>query len=174
MVGDFVEPGRVLFELSDESVLWVEASLAPNDAAHIQQGAEVDVLHEGMRLPGKVLQVHHRLDEATRRQSVRITVDNGEDLLHPGEFVEVTLPVSSGEPALAVPSAAVVLVDGGSTVFRLHEDSFEPVRIETGEAASDWLPVQAGLQAGDVIAIEGAFHLKSLLLKSELGEGHAH
>ena len=174
VVGDFVEPGRVLFEVSDESTLWVEASLSPNDTAHIQQGTDVQILHEGRRLPGKVLQVHHRLNEATRRQSVRITVDNGEDLLHPGEFVEVSLPVGSGKPSLAVPSAAVVLVDGESTVFRLHENSFEPVRIVSGEAAGEWSPVQAGLEEGDVIAVEGAFHLKSLLLKSEMGSGHAH
>ncbi len=174
VVGDFIEPGRVLFELSDESELWVEASLAPGDAAHIQQDAEVDILHDGMRLPGKVLQVHHRLDEATRRQSVRITVDNSDDLLHPGEFVEVSLPVGSGKPTLAVPSAAVVLVDGGPTVFRLHEGTFEPVRLETGEPTGDWVPVLAGVEEGDVIAVEGVFHLKSLLLKSELGSGHAH
>lgn len=174
VIGDFIEPGRVLFELSDESELWVEASLAPGDAAHIQQDAEVDILHDGMRLPGKVLQVHHRLDEATRRQSVRITVDNSDDLLHPGEFVEVSLPVGSGKPTLAVPSAAVVLVDGGPTVFRLHEGTFEPVRLETGEPTGDWIPVLAGVEEGDVIAVEGAFHLKSLLLKSELGSGHAH
>jgi cobalt-zinc-cadmium efflux system membrane fusion protein len=174
VIGDFIEPGRVLFELSDESELWVEASLAPGDAAHIRQGAEVDILHDSMRLPGKVLQVHHRLDEATRRQSVRITVDNSEDLLHPGEFVEVSLPVGSGKPTLAVPAAAVVLVDGGPTVFRLHEGTFEPVGLETGEPTGDWVPVLAGVEEGDVIAVEGAFHLKSLLLKSELGSGHAH
>ncbi len=174
VVGDFVEPGRVLFELSDESVLWVEASLTPKNAAHIQQGTDVDILHDGLRLPGNVVQVHHRLNEATRRQSVRITVDNSEDLLHPGEFVEVAIPVGSGEPALAVPAAAVVLVDGESTVFRLQEDTFEPVPIETGEARGAWLPVQSGLSEGDVIAVEGAFHLKSLLLKSQLGSGHGH
>src|SRR5690606_2903880 len=123
------EPGRVLFELSEESSLWVEASLAPNDAAHIQQGAKVEILHEGMRLPGKVVQVHHRLNEATRRQSVRITVDNTEHQLHPGEFVEVSMPVGRGEPTLAVPSAAVVLIKGGSRVFRLKDDTFEPVQI---------------------------------------------
>ncbi len=174
VVGEFVEPGRVLFELSDESVLWVEASLTPSDAEQVAQDTPVDILHEGLRLPGKVIQVHHRLNEATRRQSVRIEVDNTKDLLHPGEFVDVALPVGSGEPALAVPTAAIVLMNGESSVFRLHEDTFEPVSIETGKARGDWLPVQSGLSEGDVIAVEGAFYLKSLLLKSQLGEGHGH
>ena len=174
VVGDFVEPGRVLFELSDESVLWVEASLRPENAAHIEQGAPVGILHDGVRLSGKVLQVHHRLNEATRRQSVRVAVDNSEDLLHPGEFVDVEVPVGSGEPALAVPVDAAVLINGEQTVFRLHDGAFEPVPIEVGEARGAWLPVKSGLEPGDVIATEGAFHLKSLLLKSQLGSGHGH
>lgn len=174
VVGDFVEPGRVLFELSDESVLWVEASLRPENAAHVEQGAPVRILHDGLRLPGKVLQVHHRLNEATRRQSVRVAVDNSEDLLHPGEFVDVEVPVGSGESALAVPVDAAVLINGEQTVFRLHDGAFEPVPIEVGEARGPWLPVKSGLEPGDMIATEGAFHLKSLLLKSQLGSGHGH
>lgn len=174
VVGEFAEPGRVLFELSDTSVLWVEASITPDNASHIRQGADVEILHDGKRLPGKVVQVHHRLNEDTRRLSVRIEVDNSEDILHPGEFVEVAIPVGSGEPFLAVPAAAIVLMNGESAVFRLYENTFESVPIETGEARGDWLPVIAGLREGDTIAMEGAFYIKSLLLKSELGSGHAH
>ena len=174
IIGDFVEPGRVLFELSDESVLWVEASIRPESAVHIESGAPVTILHGNARLPGKVLQVHHRLNEATRRQSVRIAVDNAEDLLHPGAFVDVDVPVGSDERMLAIPMDAAVLIDGTQAVFRLHDGAFEPVPIDTGEARGAWLPIKSGLQPGDVIAIEGAFHLKSLLLKSQLGSGHGH
>src|SRR3546814_3837590 len=71
-------------------------------------------------MPGKVVQVHQRLNEATRRLSVRIEVADRGGVLHPGEFVKVAIPVGSGEPALVVPAAAIVLFNGESTVFRLQ------------------------------------------------------
>lgn len=174
VVGDFIAPGRVLFEISDESVLWVEASLTPENAAHVEAGERVDILHDGKRLQGTVVQVHHRLNEATRRQSVRIEVDNSDDLLHPGEFVSVDIPVGSEAEMLAVPTDAVLLIKGKRNVFRLHDGAFEPVEVETGQSRGGWIPITAGLEAGDVIATEGAFHLKSLLLKSQMGSGHGH
>jgi cobalt-zinc-cadmium efflux system membrane fusion protein len=170
VLGDFVEPGRVLFELSDESVLWVEASLQPENAAQIQQGASVGILHNGMRLSGRVLQLHHRLNETTRRRSVRIAVDNTDDLLHPGEFVDVEVPVGDGERVLAVPMDAVVLINGEQSVFRLEDGAFKPVPVEIGQARGKWLPLTRGLEPGDVIVMEGGFHLKSLLLKSQIGD----
>jgi hypothetical protein len=36
------------------------------------------------------------------------------------------------------------------------------------------MEILSGISEGEQIAIRGAFNLKSLLLKSELGEGHAH
>ena len=37
-----------------------------------------------------------------------------------------------------------------------------------------WTEVKAGLAEGDEIVTQGAFLLKSLALKSQMGEGHGH
>jgi cobalt-zinc-cadmium efflux system membrane fusion protein len=76
---------------------------------------------------------------------------------------------------LAVPDDAITLIEGQSTVFKLEDGhEFHPQPIEVGASAGGWTEVRRGLVAGDEIAIEGVFVLKSLLLKSSLGEGHAH
>jgi cobalt-zinc-cadmium efflux system membrane fusion protein len=46
--------------------------------------------------------------------------------------------------------------------------------VVTGRKADGWIEIREGLSAGDEIATAGIFHLKSLILKSEMGEGHAH
>ncbi|MYB35843.1 MAG: hypothetical protein F4Y26_00305 [Gammaproteobacteria bacterium] len=88
--------------------------------------------------------------------------------------MEVELETGVTQPVLAVPGTAVTLVDGSDTVFRLEGDEFHPVRIVAGDAVGDWRVVGGGLQRGDVVATAGVFHLKSLLLKSSIGSGHAH
>lgn len=173
VVGELIEPGRVLVEIVDESSVWVEARAADLPDAERGDAARV-VTDDGGRFEGVVVQRHHRLDETTRTRALRIEVENSDDALHPGQFVEVELETGVTQPVLAVPGTAVTLVDGSDTVFRLEGDEFHPVRIVAGDAVGDWRVVGGGLQRGDVVATAGVFHLKSLLLKSSIGSGHAH
>lgn len=176
IVGELIEPGRVLIDISDESVMWVEAQTVPNGLPDIDDGATARVSLDGVTwLEGTVIQRHHRLDETTRTQGLRIEVDNADDRLHPGQFVEAEIVTGTREPVLAVPSSAVTMIEGSPTVFKLENGhEFHAETIEAGPTVGDWIVVMAGLGDGDEIAVDGVFHLKSLLLKSSLGEGHAH
>lgn len=173
VIGEMVEPGRVLVEIVDESTVWVEARAAelPDVERH---DAAVVLADDGRRIGGRVVQRHHRLDEATRTRALRIEVDNAGDALHPGQFVEVELDTGVAEPVVAVPRSAVTVLDGRESVFRIEGDEFHPVAISTERGPDDWAVVRAGLEPGDLVASAGVFHLKSLLLKSSLGSGHAH
>jgi cobalt-zinc-cadmium efflux system membrane fusion protein len=175
IIGEIIEPGRVLMDISDESRLWVEARLSPEDAAWVRIGNTARVnAGDGEWFDGEVIQVHHRLDEATRTRSVRIEVDNREDRLHPGEFVDVTIRIREGRSAIAVPEKAVVLFEGKPAVFRIEGDKIHPVPVKTSETHGGWTEITAGLAEGEEIAVSGMFLLKSLILKAEIGEGHVH
>jgi len=66
VIGELIEPGRVLFEISDESTLWVEANLTPVQALQVTTGSTATVAVGGETFQGRVTQVHHALDEDTR------------------------------------------------------------------------------------------------------------
>jgi len=176
VVGELIEPGRVLFNISDESTLWVEASTVPSDLTEFEVGAPARIAHgEGHWINGRVVQLHHQLDETTRRQGLRIEVDNTDDHLHPGQFVEAEISTGEGATVLAVPSEAITLIAGVPTVFLLEkEHEFHPQAVETGMSSGGWTEIRGGVSDGDELAITGVFHIKSMLLKSSLGEGHAH
>lgn len=176
VVGELIEPGRVLFRISDESTLWVEASTAPSDQTEYEIGAHARIAHgDDHWIEGRVVQLHHQLDETTRRQGIRIEVDNTDDHLHPGQFVEAEISTSEGPTVLAVPDHAITLIEGNSMVFKLEGgDEFHPQAVTIGRSAGGWTEIRRGLVEDDEIAIDRVFHLKSLLLKATLGEGHAH
>jgi cobalt-zinc-cadmium efflux system membrane fusion protein len=176
IVGELIEPGRVLFNISDETTLWVEASTVPSDLTEFEVGAPARIAHgEGHWINGHVVQLHHQLDETTRRQGLRIEVDNSDDHLHPGQFVEAEISTGEGPSVLAIPSEAITLIKGVPTVFLFEEGhEFHAQAIETGMSMGGWTEVRGGLNDGDEFAVTGIFHIKSLLLKSSLGEGHAH
>lgn len=176
IVGELIQPGRVLIDISDESVMWVEAQVVPGLLPNVKRGAAVRISVDGTQwIDGTVVQRHHQLDETTRTQGIRIEVENVDDQLHAGQFVEAEIVSGTTQLTLAVPSEAVTLIDGMPTVFMLEEGhEFHTEEIETGPTIGEWVVVRAGLKEGDEIAVSGVFHLKSLLLKSSLGEGHAH
>ncbi|MCC6592057.1 MAG: efflux RND transporter periplasmic adaptor subunit [Xanthomonadales bacterium] len=170
-VGERVEPGHTLFRLVDESIVWVDAKLTPETARRVQVGTEATIVVEGARLPGRVTQQAHRTAEATRNAIVRIEVANIGDRLHSGDYVDALLKVGGdGEMQLAVPTGALVQLEGETVVFRRTSDGVEPVEVQVGAVVGGFTVVGAGLSPGDSVAIEGAFTLKSRQLKSQIGE----
>jgi len=173
VVGERVEPGHTLFRLVDESIVWVDAKLTPENAHRIEVGSEATVVAGDARLPGKVTLRAHRTAEATRNAIVRIEVANTGDLLHAGDYVDALLRTSGTEvPQLAVPTRALVQLEGRTVVFRRTAEGVEPIEVQVGSIIGDHTVITAGLAVGDGIAVEGAFALKSRQLKSLIGDDH--
>ncbi len=175
--GELIEPGRVLFNIVNEDILWIESRLSPEQAKSIEIGAlaRVHVPDNGW-LQGKVVQKHHLLDEETRTIGVRIEVNNEEDRLHPGMYVDTRIQSSDGEKYLAVPTAAVLRSsDGDWVVFVESKDKvgeFSPKEIETLRTVGEYTVIK-GLPEGTRVVTEGAFFVQSELAKSGF-EVHNH
>lgn len=174
--GEFIEPGRVLFEIADDASMWIEVHVPPTSAQSLLSGARARVRTADGWLEGKVLRSFPRVDEATRTLVARIEIPNPKGLLHPGQFVDVNIvgPAAASGAVLAVPQEAVVLLQGMPTVFKLKGDEFHPEKVEVGDTRGGWTEIRTGVAAGDQVVVKGVFALKSRLLKSQMGEGHGH
>lgn len=178
VVGERIEPGKTLYRLVDESVVWVDAKLPAGSVPRVAVGGPATVVAGGERMTGKVMRTAHRTSEATRNAVVRIEVPNTDDRLHGGDFVDVYLDAGGGANAsasLAVPTSALVQLEGDTVVFRRNAaGTLEPVPVRTGTVVGDTTVIEEGLKAGETIVVEGAFALKAQMLKAQLGEGHGH
>ena len=171
ILGEVVEPGHVLFEIMDESVLWVEAQVPVDSGTAIAIDNPASVWTSEVWLPGRVVQIHHQIDETTRTFPVRVEVDNPAYSLHPGQFVEVLLPLGTADPVIAVPQSAIVLMQGAYTVFKQQGDELLAQSIEIGHTQDGWTEVAAGLAEDEKVVVNGVYVLKSIMLKSQMGEG---
>jgi len=171
VIGRVVEPGQVLMEISDESRLWVEAKLAAEVAGRIEIGTPARVSSdEHQWINGKVVQIHRRMDETTRTLAVRIELDSSEGGLRPGQFVKSAIQISAGKPVLAVSKEAILLLQGDYVVFKPEGEEIHPAPVERGVTRGNWTEIKAGLAEGDEIVTQGAYVLKSMLLKSMIGD----
>ena len=167
IAGEVVDPGRMLFEITDETVPWVEAKYSPTDASRISVGNKVNIKAGNEWVKGKVIQIHHIVDEVTRTRSIRIEVSDTKHLLHSGEFVDVAIEAGHGKFALVLPDEAVLRSpDGDWQVFTVGDEpgAFKPVEVRRLHTRGG-LTVIDGIDAGTEVVIHGAFFLASELAK---------
>jgi len=165
--GEIVEPGRVLYEITDDTNLWVEARARPEDASIITKQAKAKIKFQNIWFDGKVAQVQHVVDEETRTLPVRLEVSDRQHRLHPGQFVEVRLQLTTDATVMAIPKAAALRNPNGEWIVFVEEkpDRYESVDIKPIRTSGDQLIVE-GLSSGMRVVTQGAFFLQSEMAKS--------
>jgi cobalt-zinc-cadmium efflux system membrane fusion protein len=72
---------------------------------------------------------------------------------------------------VAVPQSAIQTLEGRSTVFvQVEPGVFQRHYVEVGHSFEGFTEILAGIKAGDVVATEGSFVLKSEFAKASLVE----
>lgn len=167
VIGEVIEPGRVLFELTDESTIWVETSLTPEEAQAIESGAMAHVRIGEDWLEGSVIQSHHAVNETTRTLAVRIELPNPTEQLHPGLFVDTRIQANQLVEVLALPDEAVLRSPDGDWVIFVEDepDRFKPVEVNVINTLRG-LAVIEGIPVGTRVVTQGAFFVQSELAKS--------
>ncbi len=166
VIGELINPGYILMTISDESVLWVEARLTPEDAGRIALGSPARVQVGQRWLSGTVTQARHTLDETTRTLAVHIEVANKHDELHPGQFVNVVIEGDKKRHGIIVPVVAVLRSpDGDWQLFvQTAPGRFEPKEVKVLETVGDQMLIE-GILPGTIIVGKGAFFVQSEMAK---------
>lgn len=172
--GAVVTPSDVLYRIADLSQVWVLARASEQQLPRISAGmaATFQVRAFGSRqFSGRVLRISHSLDLDTKSVEVVVAVANPNRSLKIGMYGDVELRSSSTEQVLAVPEDAVQLIDSQPTVFVATSGGvFTPREVTVGRSIDGMEEILSGVEAGESVVVNGAFALKSDLLKSRFAE----
>lgn len=114
----------------------------------------------GTHAEGRVTFLDNAVDQTTGTIRAKGSLANRDHRLWPGEFVNVTLTLSTDVDAIVVPTAAVQSGQDGSYVFVVTRDQvveFRPVHVR--RISGNETIVADGLQAGDVVVTDGHLRL---------------
>lgn len=171
VLGDLAQPDRSLFTVADLSTLWVEANLFEKDLGRIRLGAPATVTvsaYPGKTFPGRLTYISATVDKETRAVAARVEVPNPDRRLKLEMFATAAIYTGATAPALALPQAAVLLVNGQPTAFVQEAGGFEPRAVELGDKVGDRVVVRSGIRPGESVVVAGAYALKARLLKSQI------
>jgi cobalt-zinc-cadmium efflux system membrane fusion protein len=170
-LGQTVAADAELFRVANLSKVTVATSLVPSDAGRVKPGARVEVTAAGRRQEGRVTFVSPILDETTRLVPVIVTLDNAGSTWRVGETVNVSILVpASGDRTVAVPSAAVQMIEDKSFVFVRTLTGFRATPVTLGRTNGGQVVVTSGLTGSERIASTNSFTLKAELGKGEGGD----
>lgn len=166
-LGQAVAADAELFRVANLSKVTVTTSLVPTDAGRVKPGVRVEVTAPGRRQEGRVTFASPILDETTRLVPVIATLDNAGSTWRVGETVNVSILVpATGDRTVAVPSAAVQMIEDKSFVFVRTATGFRAIPVTLGRTNGGQVTVTAGLTGSERIASTNSF-----TLKAELGKG---
>jgi RND family efflux transporter MFP subunit len=179
VMGQHVQPEMRLFTVSDLSTLWAWLDAREADLPHVETGRPVRIrtsVYPERSWPGTVLQVGDIVDEKTRTVKLRVEVRN-DGALKPNMYIQGEIPgAQTTRNVVAIPEAAIQTLEGNPVVFvREEADRFVPRPIELADRIGGRRVVLRGLEAGEHVAVGGAFKLKAELLKATIaGDEHGH
>lgn len=110
---------------------------------------------------GQLTVINNQIDQSTGTIELKATFPNTDEVLWPGQFVNVQLLASTLQNALVVPTAAVQRGPDGAYVYVVGSSrtaQLEP--ITTGQSHGDYTQVLKGLKLGDQAVVDGAYLLK--------------
>lgn len=176
--GERVEAGQMLFTILDISRLWIWIDLHEKDLALVRVGMPVRIkvtAYPERTFTARISYLAPELTPESRTVRARVEVENTEKLLKPNMFATVEILSGRARAVLSVPASALARVENQDVVYvNTSEDHFARTPVSLGQREDEWVEVVRGLKAGDKIATEGVFALKSLDLKSATEEGHGH
>lgn len=174
--GQAVDRTQALFEVEDLRSLWATAQVPERDSAVVRVGTPVTITTAalpGQTFNGTVQIVATRVDPKTRSLAVQCSLFNDDLKLKPDMFVDVRIANGESRRALSVPTTAIVSDAGKNYVFVKDKEEFARHEVKLSSTGGKYVEILEGVEEGELVAVKGAFILKSQLKKDEL-KGHEH
>jgi membrane fusion protein (multidrug efflux system) len=153
------DPMYVRFQQSAQEAIWMREATEQGWLTPINKETAVTLLlenDEAYSAAGKLLFTEVTVDPGTGMLTLRAQFPNPKQRLLPGTFVRVRLAQGQKQNALLVPQQAVSRNAQGTSVLTVdNKNQVVPRPIKVGKAHGNHWVVEAGLQAGEKVIVEG-------------------
>ena len=168
--GLFVQPGGAPapYTVANIDTMWMLANVAETDspAFHVGQPEQVKIdAFPGRIFDARVTTVGATVDTNTRRVLVRSEIRDPQHELRSGMFADFTIDVGAPVRSPAVPLNGVVREGDGTETIWVTADRrrFTQRTVKIGEQADGYRQILQGVQAGELVATDGAIFLSNML-----------
>ncbi len=148
-----LQPIAVVFNIPEDNLPQVTAKMRAGRTLQVD-AYDRDLKH---RLTiGKLLTIDNQIDPATGTLRFKAVFENKDSSLFPNQFVNARLLVDTRHGTVIIPTAAIQRSPQSTFVYVVKQDGTAEVRnVEVGLTEGDNASIEGGLQAGDVVVVDG-------------------
>jgi cobalt-zinc-cadmium efflux system membrane fusion protein len=168
--GLFVQPGSAPapYTVADINTMWMLANVTEDDSPAFRVGQTVQVkinAFPGEVFDGTVTTVGSSVDPNTRRVLVRSEIKDPKHELRSGMFANFIITVGAPVRSPAIPLNGVVREGDGTQTIWVTADRrrFTRRTVQIGQQRDDYRQILKGVQAGELVATDGAIFLSNVL-----------
>jgi cobalt-zinc-cadmium efflux system membrane fusion protein len=174
--GELIGDENHIVTIADLSSVWAELNVYQKDLNEIRVGQTAYVYFNEIEeaVKGKIFYLSPTIDKHTRTATARVRLNNSSGNWKPGIFVTAKVLTDLEKVEQAVTLNAIQNYEGQKVVFVKDGDSFRPQPVTIGKTNTKYTEILSGLHKDQTYIAEGAFIIKSELLKESFGGGHAH
>jgi len=170
-LGQVVQPADELFIVADLSKVYAVAEVPERQIDLIEKGQEVDVLIPSINqkpIKGKLVYISDIVNPETRTVMVRSELSNLNREIKPDMLVSM-LVQSKPIAKLSVPVKSIVRQNDKNYVFvQISANKYRLREVMVGDDYNGMLPIASGVEEGETIVADGAFHLNNERKRKEL------
>ena len=163
--GATVAPGMPAFTILKTDQVYAKAPIAESDISKLTIGKEVlvivPVLNDSIK--GRVTIINPQADNSSRTYMVKIRLGNSSKKLLPGMLTEMKVYTGSNQQNIVIPAASIVRDADDLTYVFVAGQNNKAIRrriTASGVTTDNEVIVQAGLQAGDKLIVNGQTRLE--------------
>ncbi|CEN55427.1 efflux RND transporter periplasmic adaptor subunit [Candidatus Methylopumilus turicensis] len=170
-LGQVVQPADELFIVADLSKVYAVAEVPERQIDLIEKGQEVDILIPSINekpIKGKLVYVSDIVNPETRTVMVRSELSNVNREIKPDMLVSM-LVQSKPIAKLSVPVRSIVRQNDKNYVFvQISANKYRLREVDVGDEFNAMRPIIGGVEEGETIVTDGAFHLNNERKRKEL------
>lgn len=167
-LGQYLTTGAGVVSLQSPNPILLDFSLPQQRISELQVGMPIEISTDafpGETFKGTLTAIAPEVSVVTRSLALQATFDNAQDRLLPGMFARVQVVLEESEPSLILPSTSVLFAPYGDSVYIVEERDggqfAKQVFIRVKTNRGDYVSIESGLKAGDVVVSTGGFKLRN-------------
>lgn len=170
-VGAFVKEEKVMATIINTDAFYLHCYLPAKYASQVQKGQRVVVKNTSASpVYARVNRILPSVDEATQRISVIASLDKPSNEMYLNQYVGATIYTQKDKNFLAVKKSALTFFQNEWVVFVPAQKAPYEARVVQIIAKDDQYVAIKGLSAGERYVSDKSYYVKSMLLKSAIGE----
>jgi multidrug efflux system membrane fusion protein len=174
-VGDFITNEGAVIKANDAAIMnisetrpiYVTFSVPQTYLPQIQKFMKIGKLivtakvpgDDGISADGELSFIDNSVNMTTGTIKLKATFDNADNLLWPGQFVDVTLNLSVDKNRVVVPAHAIQAGHEGSYVFVINNDKIAMRMVKIERFAGKEAIIASGIKDGEMVVTDGHLRL---------------